>query len=115
MYDDTRRWPGCARSGGSSYVRRACAVLISLAALAAPTRAESCPNCAVGIQARSEIWQQDFTYNLLVALAPLLLIVGVCARIEASGAVAARRASRRSAKAVGSSGAVAHGELGHAG
>jgi hypothetical protein len=113
MYDHIRRWPGCA--GRSSFVRGACAALIALAALATPTRAEACPNCAVGIQARSEVWQQDFTYNLLVALAPLLLIVGVCARVEASGAVAARRASRRSAKAMGPSRAVTQGELGHAG
>jgi hypothetical protein len=38
----------------------------------------------VGRQARSEVWNEDFAFNLFVALLPFLVIVGVCVRVEAS-------------------------------
>jgi len=49
--------------------------------IASPARA--CPNCAVGRQARSEVWNQDFGENLTVALLPFAIVGALCVRIEA--------------------------------
>lgn len=56
-----------------------CAVLGALL-FAAPALA--CPDCAVGIQARSDVWSQDFWFNLLVAVMPFLVIGAACIYVE---------------------------------
>jgi hypothetical protein len=56
------------------------AAVCSAAAWAAP--AVACPNCSVGRQARSEVWNSDFGFNLSVALLPFLLIAGICLWVE---------------------------------
>ena len=63
----------------------AAALLVSLGWVAP---AIACPNCAVGRQARSEVWNEDFGFNLFVALLLFLVIGGVCVRVEASGRLA---------------------------
>ena len=36
--------------------------------------AGACPDCAVGRQARAQLWTDGFSQNLLLALAPFLVI-----------------------------------------
>ena len=59
------------------------AVLASLLALAPP--AFACPDCVEGRAARSQVWQDGFAQNLVVALLPFLLIGAISARAEAIG------------------------------
>ena len=42
------------------------------------TMASVCPGCAIGRQARSEVWNADFGFNLIVALIPFLIIGRIC-------------------------------------
>ena len=58
------------------------AALLACIGWAAPAMA--CPNCAVGREARSEVWNRDFAFNLAVALLPFLLIGSICVRVEAT-------------------------------
>ena len=57
--------------------------------LAIQTPAEACPNCAVGRQARTEVFRESFGFNLFVALLPFLMIGAICLRAEAIGRQAA--------------------------
>lgn len=61
--------------------------MLAVAALALlqPAVAEACPSCAEGIQARGEVYRDDFAFNLGVAVLPFLLIGAICARAEAIG------------------------------
>ena len=61
------------------------AVLSIGATLLLATPAAACPNCAVGKQARSEVWNDDFGRNLFVALLPFLVIGAICVRAERIG------------------------------
>ena len=61
----------------------ACSAVASILTLASP--AAACPDCAVGRQARSEVWNQDFGPNLLFALLPFLLIGVICLAAERIG------------------------------
>ncbi|MDP9151180.1 MAG: hypothetical protein M3O36_14730 [Myxococcota bacterium] len=61
--------------------------------LVAPVAA--CPNCAVGRQARSEVWNDDFGKNLFVALLPFILIGAICVRAERIGRTRSNRAPPR--------------------
>lgn len=68
-------------STGEASLRTALACAVFVAVLfAAPALA--CPNCAVGIQARTEVWNGDFWFNLLVAVMPFLVIAAVCTYVE---------------------------------
>jgi hypothetical protein len=76
------------------------AVAISLVLGASVARASAtCPDCAPGRQARSEVWSDDFPFYLGVAALPFLLIGGVCLGAEAVGRT--RRASGRSSRMKG--------------
>jgi hypothetical protein len=46
--------------------------------------AAACPNCALGREARREVWNDDFAFNLCVALLPFVLIGSICVRLETS-------------------------------
>jgi hypothetical protein len=58
------------------------------AAMLEPVSAHACPNCAAGVQARREVWGEDFAFHLLVALLPFLIIGAICVRLEVAGAKA---------------------------
>jgi hypothetical protein len=47
--------------------------------------AESCPRCAIGEEARTRVWNDDFGVNLAIALAPFLVIGAVCVSVESIG------------------------------
>ena len=49
--------------------------VIALLVIARP--AGACPDCAVGRRARAQLWTDDFGPNLLLALAPFLIIGAV--------------------------------------
>jgi hypothetical protein len=61
------------------------ATLVFVAALAAPSCAGACPNGAAGRQARGEVLRDDFAFHLIAALAPFLVIGGICVRVETRG------------------------------
>jgi hypothetical protein len=74
--------PGVSAAGVASLrvaVTAACAMLAVLL-FVAPARA--CPNCAVGVQARAEVWSQDFWFNVTVAALPFVVIVCICTYVE---------------------------------
>ncbi len=56
--------------------------VIALASLGSAAPALACPRCAAGVAARGEVLQQGFTFNLLSALAPFLLVCAVCLWFE---------------------------------
>jgi hypothetical protein len=60
-----------------------CAALIATVAMSSAV--EACPSCAAGLQARSEVWNSDFAFNLFVAVLPFLVIGAICGRVEAIG------------------------------
>jgi hypothetical protein len=64
--------------------------LTLVTAVVAVTPARACPSCPAGRQARSEVWNDDFGFNLLVALLPFLVVGAICARAEAIGRPARR-------------------------
>ena len=45
-----------------------------LAAFTLTCAAAACPRCAEGIEARARVWTEGFASNLLLALAPFVLI-----------------------------------------
>jgi hypothetical protein len=51
----------------------------------ASTSVEACPNCEAGRQARSEVWSDDFGFNLSVTLLPFLVIGAICLHAESMG------------------------------
>lgn len=59
--------------------------LVLMGALAVAAPASACPDCAVGQQARSEVWNEHFGPNLFVALLPFLFIGAICVRAEGIG------------------------------
>jgi hypothetical protein len=69
---------------------RAAAAPTALGTLALTTPAAACPDCAIGKQARSEVWGRDFGFNLFVALLPFVIIGAICARAEGVGRPRAR-------------------------
>lgn len=50
------------------------AVLALPMVLLAAVTAAACPDCPVGREARADVWNHDFAFNLLAALAPFVLI-----------------------------------------
>jgi hypothetical protein len=52
-------------------------------AIVGPSRADACPSCAAGQRARSEVIDDHFGANLVVALLPFLGIGAICALVEA--------------------------------
>ena len=66
--------------------------------LIAARSAGACPDCAVGRQARAQLWTDDFGLNLVLALVPFLIIGAVSLWANRIGRAAdpptaARRAS----------------------
>ena len=61
------------------------ALSVALIALTIAPEAAACPNCAVGKQARSEVWNGEFGFNLAVVALPFLLIGGLCLRVDSLG------------------------------
>lgn len=57
----------------------------SVALLIAPAAARACPECPIGETARQQVLAQDFAQNLLIALAPFLLIAATCVWAEGIG------------------------------
>lgn len=53
--------------------------------LLAPQIASACPGCAAGVQARGEVWSQDFAKNLAFCTLPFLVIAALCVRVERLG------------------------------
>jgi len=68
------------------------------ATVAVAPAALACPDCAVGRQARTEVWNDDFAFNLFVALLPFLMIGAVCLRVEAIGRATVQPPAARSAR-----------------
>ena len=56
-----------------------------IATLVTAAPASACPSCPVGQQARSQVWNEGFGYNLFVAALPFLVIGLVCWCAEAIG------------------------------
>lgn len=54
----------------------------ALATLLATDLGWACPDCAVGIVARAEVYDRDFAFNLVVAVLPFLIIGIICRGIE---------------------------------
>lgn len=50
-----------------------------------PSLAAACPNCAVGREAREQVFGPEFFTNLSVSLLPFALIAAVCLRMERIG------------------------------
>jgi hypothetical protein len=59
------------------------AVALTLSSTMAP--AEACPKCAPGVEARRQVWTEDFGRNLAVALLPFVIIGAICVRVERIG------------------------------
>lgn len=78
--DDAARTPHAV-----AMVRSAVAVLSVGATLFLATPAAACPNCAVGRQAKLEVWNDDLARNLFVAFLPFLVIGAICVRVECIG------------------------------
>jgi hypothetical protein len=65
--------------------RRAITAALALVAVAAVAfSAGACPNCPAGRQARCEVWNDHFGFNLFVVLLPFLLIGAICFCAERS-------------------------------
>jgi hypothetical protein len=45
----------------------------------------ACPRCAVGQEARRQVWQDDFFPHLAAAVLPFVIIGAICARLHALG------------------------------
>jgi hypothetical protein len=65
------RWSASA-SASASALALALALLLSGSVL--PGSARACPDCAVGKQARTALWDEQFAYHLVVALLPFLVV-----------------------------------------
>lgn len=57
----------------------------SMAALALTAPASACPGCALGQEARREVWRDDFFPHLAVAVLPFIIIGAICARLHTLG------------------------------
>jgi hypothetical protein len=79
------RRPISKNSAAVIFVRPIVAAAVLAGGLALPSSAGACPSCPIGNQARSEVWNQDFGFNVFVALLPFLVIGAICARVEAIG------------------------------
>jgi hypothetical protein len=75
-------------------VLRWIALALLLAASLSALPAHACPDCAVGKQARAELWNDDFTYNLVVALLPFLVVGLVSYQLNGIGRPDRPRTSR---------------------
>jgi hypothetical protein len=53
------------------------------ALVAGSIRAFECPNCAIGKKAWFEVGTEQFGFNLLATLAPLVVVVAISALVEA--------------------------------
>jgi hypothetical protein len=51
----------------------------------APAVVWACPECPIGKTAREQVLAHDFAQNLLIALAPFLLIAATCVWAEGIG------------------------------
>lgn len=74
------------------------AVLSTGAMFFAAAPAAACPDCAVGRQARSEVWNDDFARNVFVALLPFIVIGTICVRVERIGRMRPNAAPRGETK-----------------
>ena len=45
----------------------------------------ACPSCPVGRTARQQVWEQGFAHNLLIAIAPFILVGLACLWAERIG------------------------------
>jgi len=68
--------PSSREAGFVHRLARCFCFVVTLGAASPPT-ASACPDCAVGRIARSLVWEQAFGPNLLAALAPFVVIIGV--------------------------------------
>jgi hypothetical protein len=80
----TRTWRSRRDRGASKvpHVLLGCA-LASLLGVGAP--AAACPDCAVGREARREVWSDGFVPNLILATTPLAIVVAVSAAANRIG------------------------------
>jgi hypothetical protein len=71
---------------GTKPSRRVASVFVLLlgaaVAIMAAQPAYACPSCATGVQARAEVWDDEFEWNLFTALIPFLVIGAICLRAE---------------------------------
>ncbi|HEU4410248.1 MAG TPA: hypothetical protein VFS43_33640 [Polyangiaceae bacterium] len=81
-----------ARRRGAPRLGGALAAASIAAALAFARPALACPDCAPGREARAQAWQDDFGFNLSVALLPFVLIGAVSAWANGIGQPPALRA-----------------------
>jgi hypothetical protein len=94
-YTAKRDWCGAsAQRQGAAFVL-AVAVSSALVAMTITLSATACPNCAVGKQARSAVWSDDFGFHLALAAIPFIVIGALCLCAEWIGRA---RATRRPGK-----------------
>jgi hypothetical protein len=76
-----------SRVAGAPHVTCVRAIVIVFALLAgwAVSPVLACPNCAVGREARSEVWDDQFARNLAYALLPFVVIGLVSLQVDAIG------------------------------
>jgi hypothetical protein len=60
-------------------------MILALALFDMPAAVSACPNCPTARAARVEVFDQDFGHNLLMALAPFLVVGVVAASVHRSG------------------------------
>ena len=83
------------RASHRTVLHRLSVVTALLALLVAARTAGACPDCAVGRQARAQLWTDDFGLNLLLALAPFLIIGAVSVGANRIGRAAEPPAVRK--------------------
>jgi hypothetical protein len=66
----------------ASFITTAALVLVTSTMLRA---AVACPDCAAVRQARSDVWNDDFGFNLAVLVLPFLAVAGLCLGVERIG------------------------------
>ena len=66
-------------------MREIVAALSLMGTLAFAFPGHACPDCAVGRKARSEVLSNRFSFHLLAAVLPFLVVAAICLRIEGLG------------------------------
>jgi hypothetical protein len=62
-----------------------CANAVLVVVIGVPAMAWACPACPIGETARQQVLADGFAQNLLIALAPFLVIAATCAWAEGIG------------------------------
>ena len=71
-----------SNNGGGLWLTALVASASSMGASVVGATAWACPSCPLALTTRQQVYEQNFGFNLLSALAPFLLIGIVCAWVE---------------------------------